>query len=93
MKKMGRSCGQSISRHKEFAKTRNLTEPILNNPDGKREIVLGVDVARSANQNNNKTIVSVLEIHHANNGLIKQLDLGNMFLVTNQLNFTAQACL
>lgn len=77
---------------KSLLKTRNLTEPILNNPDGKREIVLGVDVARSANQNNNKTIISVLEIHHANNGLIKQLDLGNMFLVTNQLNFTAQAC-
>lgn len=78
---------------KSLLKVRTLTEPIYDNPNGEREIILGVDVARSANTNNNKTIVSVLELHHANNGLIRQMDLINMYLVTNQLNFTAQACL
>ena len=73
--------------------TRVLTTPILNNEEGKREIVLGVDVARSANTSNNKTVISVIEEHHLENGLIKNLDLVNMFLVSNQLNFTAQACL
>lgn len=77
---------------KSLLKTRTLTTPIMDNRDGSRDIILGVDVARSANTNNNKTIISVLEIHHANNGLIRQMDLVNMFLVSNQLNFTAQAC-
>lgn len=74
-------------------KTRVLTEPVLDNIDNKREIILGVDVARSANNANNKTVISVVEEHHAHNGLIRQLDLINMFLVSNQLNFSAQACL
>ena len=78
---------------KKLLKTRVLTEPIMDNKDGKREIVLGVDVARSANNANNKTVISVVEEHHAQNGLIRQLDLINMFLISNQLNFTAQACL
>ena len=73
--------------------TRVLTQPIFDNKDNSREIILGVDVARSANNSNNKTIISVVEEHHADNGLIKQLDLINMFLVSNQLTFTAQACL
>ena len=77
----------------KLLKTRTLTAPVLDNKDNKREIILGVDVARSANTNNNKTIISVIEEHHADNGLIKRLDLINMFLVSNQLNFTAQACL
>lgn len=74
-------------------RTRTLTKPIFENKEGKREIVIGVDVARSANNSNNKTIISVIEEHYANNGLISKLDLINMFLVSNQLNFTAQACL
>lgn len=78
---------------KKLLKTRTLTEPILDNIDNKREIILGVDVARSANNANNKTVISVVEEHHTSNGLIRQLDLINMFLVSNQLNFTAQACL
>ena len=73
--------------------TRVLTTPVFDNEDGKREIILGVDVARSANTSNNKTVISVIEEHHLENGLIRNLDLVNMFLVSNQLNFTAQACL
>lgn len=78
---------------KKLLKTRVLTEPVLDNIDNKREIILGVDVARSANNANNKTVISVVEEHHAHNGLVRQLDLINMFLVSNQLNFSAQACL
>lgn len=74
-------------------KTRNLTTPIYENFSGKREIVLGVDVARSANNSNNKTVISVVEEHHGENGLITGMDLVNMYMVSNQLNFTAQACL
>lgn len=78
---------------KKLLKTRTLTEPVLDNKENKREIVLGVDVARSANNSNNKTVISVVEEYHADNGLIRRLDLVNMFLVSNQLTFTAQACL
>lgn len=78
---------------KKLLKTRVLTTPIFSNEDNKRQVILGVDVARSANNANNKTIISVVEEHHADNGLILYLDLINMFLVSNQLNFTAQACL
>lgn len=73
--------------------TRVLTEPVFDNADGSREIILGVDVARSANKANNKTIISVVEVHHLDNGLIRNLDLVNMYLISNDLNFTAQACL
>lgn len=77
----------------KLLKTRVLTTPLLSNENNEKEIILGVDVARSANSANNKTIVSVIQEHHAENGLIVHLDLVNMFLVSNQLNFTAQACL
>lgn len=72
--------------------TRTLTTPIYDNLDGKREIILSVDVARSAKTSNNKTVISVIEEHHSNSGLIKNLDLINLYMVSNQLDFTAQAC-
>lgn len=74
-------------------RTRTLTKPIDEDIKNERETILGVDVARSANNANNKTIISVIEEHHADNGLIKQLDLINMYLVSNTLSFSAQACL
>ena len=40
--------------------TRVLTTPIYDNKDGKREIILSVDVARSAKTSNNKTVISVI---------------------------------
>lgn len=77
----------------KLLKTRTLTEPLYDDINNDREIVLGVDVARSASNANNKTVISVVEEHHLKNGLILSMDLVNMFLVSNQLNFTAQACL
>ena len=72
--------------------TRVLTTPIYENKDGKREIILSVDVARSAKTSNNKTVISVIEEHHAKSGLIRNLDLINLYMVSNRLAFTAQAC-
>ena len=72
--------------------TRVLTTPIYDNKDGKREIILSVDVARSAKTSNNKTVISVIEEHHTKSGLIRNLDLINLYMVSNQLDFTAQAC-
>lgn len=72
--------------------TRVLTTPIYDNKDGKREIILSVDVARSAKTSNNKTVISVIEEHHAKSGLIRNLDLINLYMVSNRLAFTAQAC-
>ena len=77
----------------KLLKTRTLTKAVDNDLKNEREIILGVDVARSANNANNKTIISVVEEHHADNGLIRHLDLINMFLVSNALTFSAQACL
>lgn len=77
----------------KLLKTRTLTEPVENDIKNEREIILGVDVARSANNANNKTVISVVEEHHADNGLIRQLDLINMYVVSNALSFSAQACL
>ena len=77
----------------KLLKTRVLTQPLMSNDDTRNEFVIGVDVARSANNANNKTIISVIQEHRADNGLIRYLDLVNMYLVSNQLNFTAQACL
>lgn len=76
----------------KLLKTRTLTNYLKDDLDNEREIILGVDVARSGNIDNNKTIVTVVEEIHAKNGLIKELRLVNMFLISNQLSFTAQTC-
>lgn len=77
----------------KLLKIRTLTKPIFDNKDNSREIVLGVDIARSANNANNKTVISVIEEHHYDDGLIKNLDLINMYVVSNQLDFNTQACI
>ena len=72
---------------------RTLTKPVLENSDPKREFVLGVDVARSANESNNKTAISVIEEIRSNNGLIKKMKLVNMYLVSNKMDVNGQACI
>lgn len=44
-------------------------------------------MARSANNANNKTVISVVEEHHTSNGLIRQLDLINMFFSFKSIKF------
>ena len=73
--------------------TRTLGNPVFENSDPKREFVLGVDVARSANESNNKTAISVIEEIRSNNGLIKKMKLVNMYLVSNKMDVNGQACI
>ena len=63
----------------------------MDNNNAKREIILSMDVARSANDSNNKSAISVLEEIHDNNGQIRKIKLINMFLISNQVSFTSQA--
>lgn len=72
---------------------RTLKTPVFENSDPKREFVLGVDVARSANESNNKTAISVIEEIRSNNGLIKKMKLVNMYLVSNKMDVNGQACI
>lgn len=72
---------------------RTLSKPVFENVDPKREFVLGVDVARSANESNNKTAISVIEEIRSSNGLIKRLKLVNMYLVSNKMDVNGQACI
>lgn len=72
--------------------TRTLKTPVFENSDPKREFVLGVDVARSSNDSNNKTAISVIEEIKGSNGLIKRLKLVNMYLISNKMDTNSQAC-
>lgn len=68
---------------------RTLRKPILSNDTG--EVVLGVDVARSQNEANNKTIISVLRIQRNSNNTVKKIELGNMFTISNKSDYETQA--
>jgi ribonucleoside-diphosphate reductase alpha chain len=71
-------------------KLRNLIQAKLKF-DKEYEYILGIDVARSQSKNNNQTSVAPIEIHRNSNGKIISLDLINLFTISNDLNFTAQA--
>lgn len=71
-------------------KLRNLTE-VKTKADKAFDYILGVDVARSQSSTNNQSSVAVIEIHRNSNGKIINLNLVNLFTISNSLNFTAQA--
>ena len=58
--------------------------------DGKHEYVLGVDVARSDNDNNNQSSVAVLKVIKHSNGRVREVDLVNLVTIKGSLDFTAQ---
>lgn len=66
-----------------------LKAELLGDPHG--EYALGVDVARSMKTNNNQTSISVLKMHRAVNGKIKNIDLVNLITITGTQNFESQA--
>lgn len=66
-----------------------LKAELLGAPHG--EYALGVDVARSMKTNNNQTSISVLKMHRAVNGKIKNIDLVNLITITGTQNFESQA--
>lgn len=70
---------------------RTLTRPVFENLNPKREFVISVDVARSADESNNKSAISVLEEIRSDNGLIKKINLVNMYLVSNKMDTNGQA--
>lgn len=57
------------------------------------EYVIGVDVARSSAQSNNKTAIVVLKIIRNTKGLIRQIQLVNIVEPPNGLNFKEQSIL
>ncbi|UUV25869.1 MULTISPECIES: hypothetical protein [Lysinibacillus] len=55
------------------------------------EYVIGVDVARSSAQSNNKTAIVILKIIRNPKGLIRQIQLVNLIEPPNGLNFKEQS--
>lgn len=93
---IGASDGALINVSK-LMKARTLKFPELSCPKDKKgnydlcEYVIGVDVARSSEESNNKTAISVLKIIRSNSGLIRQIQTVNIVEPPNGLNFTEQS--
>lgn len=81
----------------QILKARTLMNPELECPKDKKgnyqlcEYVFGVDVARSASQSNNKTVIVVLKIIRNKEGVIRQIQVVNIITPPNGLNFTQQS--
>ncbi|KAF1273321.1 hypothetical protein BUE72_19905 [Bacillus amyloliquefaciens] len=78
-------------------KARTITHPELSCPRDKNknfllnEYVIGVDVARSAAESNNKTAIVVLKIIRNSNNLIRQVQVVNIIEPPNGLSFKEQS--
>jgi hypothetical protein len=68
---------------------RTLPKPELKN-DGKDEIVISMDVARSQSDSNNQSSIAVLRIKRGKDLKIKNVQLVNLINFPNGLNFSAQ---
>ncbi len=81
----------------KLIKARTLTKIELECPKDKKgnlelcEIIFGVDVARSASQSNNKTAIVVLKIIRNLKGAIRQVQVINIVVPPNGLNFKEQS--
>ncbi len=81
----------------KLIKARTILVPELECPKDKRgnlelcEYVLGVDVARSSTENNNKTAIVVLKIIRNQAGIIRQIHLVNIITPPNGLNYEEQS--
>lgn len=74
----------------KFMNLRNISKSkIKNDDDG--EYYLGIDVARSQDTSNNQSSVSVIRVERNNKNRISELQLVNLYNISNALNFTAQA--
>lgn len=74
----------------KLLKLRTLTKSKIKGENDK-EYVLGVDVARSAENSNNRSSVVVCEIKRGNSGKIVSINIVNIIDISNSLNFTSQA--
>lgn len=81
----------------KLIKARTINTPELECPKDKRgnlelcEYVLGVDVARSSTENNNKSAIVVLKIIRNQSGLIRQIHVVNIITPPNGLNYEEQS--
>jgi ribonucleoside-diphosphate reductase alpha chain len=81
----------------KLIKARTLNMPELECPKDKKgnldivEYVIGVDVARSNSENNNKTAIVVLKIIRSLSGVIRQVQVVNIIEPPNGLNYEEQS--
>lgn len=81
----------------KLIKARVVTPPEMECPRDKKgnldicEYVIGVDVARSASESNNKTSIVVLKIIRNESGSIRQIQLHNIINPPNGLNYEEQS--
>ena len=81
----------------KLIKARVVSPPDLECPKDKKgnldlcEYVIGVDVARSNSESNNKTSIVVLKIIRNNSGSIRQIQLHNIINPPNGLNYEEQS--
>lgn len=74
--------------------SRVLEEPIFEAQKESDEYYIGVDVARSENTNNNQSAIVIIKaLRSSVNKRICELQVVNVFGVTNKMNFKNQACL
>lgn len=73
---------------------RVLETPIMEIQDNSDEFYIGVDVARSENTNNNQSAISAIKVvRNPKTKRIIDLQIVNVFGMSNKLNFTEQACI
>lgn len=93
---IGASDGALINISK-MMKSRVLNKPELSCPRDKKgnyelnEYIIGVDVARSSSESNNKSAIVVLKLIRNNQGNIRQVQLVNIITPPNGLNFKEQS--
>jgi ribonucleoside-diphosphate reductase alpha chain len=81
----------------KLIKARTLIKPELECPKDKKgyyelnEYIIGVDVARSNIESNNKTSIVVLKIIRSQSGVIRQVQIVNIINPPNGLNFREQS--
>lgn len=81
----------------KLIKARVVSPPEMECPKDKKgnldicEYVIGVDVARSASESNNKTSIVVLKIIRNESGSIRQIQLHNIINPPNGLNYEEQS--
>ena len=81
----------------KLIKARVISVPEMGCPKDKKgnfdlcEFVIGVDVARSSSESNNKTSIVVLKIIRNNSGSIRQIQLHNIINPPNGLNYEEQS--
>ena len=94
MNYMSRWCGSvsgALLQVKKLLKCRTLLDPELESKNETDEYYMAVDVARSENSSNNKSSITIGKVIRNSMGRVQNIELVNIFNVSNMLNFTSQA--